>query len=217
MRTSRRPSEYYNDMSNQIKASIYKYLWNGHKGGFYPYNIKEKKHLPDLICSTFDPMRLGGVPEEIEERLLELLTDDDYFNWESYPVTSVSKKAAKYVEAIGEYDGTAWNGDIWTLRNQAVIEGLRCIGKHDLAGELAYKTVTMFAGNYSEYLKPSDVSGHGVKRYAWTAAQCIKILIEDIFGIRYDNTRKTISIMPCPSFYAQKPDDINKRRDFRGN
>ena len=82
------------------------------------------------------------------------------------------------------------------MRNYTVIEGLDDIGRFDLSAYLSWKTVTLFSGNFAEFLNPPDGSGHGVKRYVWTASQYVQILIERIFGIRYSNYLGSISIMP---------------------
>ncbi len=100
------------------------------------------------------------------------------------------------MEATGTYDGRAWFGDVWTLRNLPVINGLEDAGKHDLAAELAWSTIKTFNSNYCEFIVPSNGSGEGVQRYGWSASQYIQAIIENLFGIDYDFLNKRLRIVP---------------------
>lgn len=184
----------YRNIFLQLKNAINNYLWDDERGAYYSYDVKQKILQHELICSTFDVFRLGIAPPERVEILIAKLLEPDLFNWSTYPLTSVAKTDKTYVEAVGPYDGRAWNGDIWTLRNVAVIKGLEDIGRYDLASELAWRTIKIFNANYAEFLKPSNGEGHGVSRYAWTASQYIETVIEHIFGIDYDGQKRLIRI-----------------------
>jgi hypothetical protein len=100
------------------------------------------------------------------------------------------------VEATGPYDGSAWFGDIWTMRNLPIIEGLEDVGRHELAAELNWSTIKTFNANFCEYVVPSTGSGEGVQRYGWTASQYIQAIIEHLFGIDYDRLQKRLRIFP---------------------
>ncbi|CAG5073222.1 hypothetical protein DYBT9623_04725 [Dyadobacter sp. CECT 9623] len=187
----------YARLGEELKQSINKYMWNEPTGAYFAYLVNEKKQDDKLICYTFDPLRFGIAPADRIPAMIRMLTDHKYFNWEGNAITSVAKTDPLYNETVGDYNGNpAWSGDIWTLRNQVVIEGLEDIGRFDLASELSLKTVQMFNSNYTEFLKTSDASGQGVKRYAWSAAQYIQIMTENIFGIDYNRFTKTITIKP---------------------
>ena len=149
-----------------------------------------------LICSTFNPTRLRIAPPDRVERLSSKLVDPALFNWGKLPVTSLAKTEKDYTEALGDYDGRAWFGDIWTLRNMEIVAGLEDSGRHDLAAELAWATIKAFNHNYREYLAPSTGEGQGVKRYAWSASQYIQAIIEHLFGVDYDRMRGSLRIVP---------------------
>jgi len=181
---------------DQIGQSINRYLWSNEKKAYLNYNVKEKIHYPRLICSTFDPMQFGiATPERVEQLLFKLL-DPELFNWGIRPVTSIAKTEPAYVEAEGSYDGSAWLGDLWTMRNLPVIKGLEYTGRHDLAAELAWSTIQTFHSNYCEYVVPSSGSGEGVQRYGWTASQYIETIVEHLFGIDYDHSNKRVRVLP---------------------
>jgi hypothetical protein len=184
-------------MEENIKSAINKYMWDETTGAYYSYRVKEKKLDSGLFCYTFDPFRLTIATEDRISKMISMLTDDKYFNWYINPITSASKTDESFNETVGTYNGSAaWSGDIWTLRNEVVILGLEDIGRYDLAAYLSLRTVNLFNANFTEFIKPSDGTGHGEQRYAWTASQYIQILIENIFGIDYNVFNNTISICP---------------------
>jgi hypothetical protein len=181
---------------DELKAAINQYLWDEKKGAYYNYDVKKMQPRSRLICSTFDPMRLRIAPRGRFARLVDLLVDPAQFGWGQVPVTSLAKTDPGYVEATGTYDGRAWFGDIWTMRNVEVIAGLEESGRHDLAGELTWATVKAFNANYHEFLVPSTGSGQGVKRYVWSASQYIQAIVEHIFGVDPDRLRRRLRIVP---------------------
>jgi hypothetical protein len=198
-------AERLQDINSQKKheatfAEIYKainlHLWDDELGYYCAYLVKERETLPNLGCTTFDTFRLQIAPPERIAKLLPLLLDPDLFNWGTVPVTSVAKTDPTYVEAVGPYDGRAWFGDIWTMRNIPIIAGLEDIGRHDLAAELTWRTILIFNRNYCEFLEPSKGEGHGVERYGWSASQYIQAIIEHLFGIKFDAESNTLRIFP---------------------
>ncbi len=202
---AKQESEYLRAFE-ELKAAINRYQWNEEKGAYYNYDVKKMQPRSRLICSTFDPMRLQIAPQQRFARLVDLLVDPAQFGWGQVPVTSLAKTDPGYVEATGTYDGRAWFGDVWTMRNMEVISGLEESGQHDLAGELAWATVKAFNGNYHEFLVPSDGSGQGVKRYVWSASQYIQAIVEHIFGVDPDRLRRRLRIVPrIPSELYGKP------------
>lgn len=189
-----------------LKASINRYLWDEEKGAYYSFDVKKMLPRNRLICSTFDPMRLRIAPTDRFARLVDLLVDPAKFGWGQVPVTSLAKTDPGFAEATGTYDGRAWFGDIWTMRNMEVITGLEESGRHDLAAELAWATVKAFNGNYHEFLVPGTGSGQGVKRYVWSASQYIQAVVEHIFGVDPDRLRRRLRIVPrIPSELYGKP------------
>jgi hypothetical protein len=159
-----------------------------------------------LICSTFDPLRLGIAPKARMDRLIPLLLDPKQFNWGVRPVTSIAMTDKDYVEAKGVYDGRAWLGDIWTMRNLPIIAGLCDIGRHDLAAALNWSTLRSFNTNYTEYVVPSTGSGEGVARYGWSASQYIQGMIEYLFGVDYNRKLNRLRILPHvpPALFGPK-------------
>ena len=142
-------------------------------------------------------MRFGIADSKKREKLITLMTDDSHFNWNTYPLTSVSKKDSTFTVTEGRYQGNAsWSGSVWTLMNETVIRGLIDSGEDSLASELALKTIRTFNHNCAEFASPYDGKGHGVIEYGWTASQYIQLIVEVIFGISYDKETDTVAIVP---------------------
>jgi len=181
----------------RLKQSINQYLWNEERGAYFPYSVKDEKMLDCLMVSTFFPFRMQIAGADRRKRLIELLKNQEHFNWDVIPLTSVSMKDSCFVTTKGAYQGNAsWSGNVWSLLNEMVVRGLCDCGEDDLAAELALKTIYAFNHNCTEFLNPFDGVGHGVVQYAWTASQYIELLIEIVFGISYDAKNETLRIAP---------------------
>jgi hypothetical protein len=189
-------SKLYAGRFAQLRTAINKYMWDDSAGYYYTYNVKTREQSKQLLCSTFDPLYKNLAPPERAARLIPKLVDPALFNWGSVTVTSVAKTDPSFCEHTGDYNGTAWCGDIWTMRNMPIIFGLEDAGRHDLAADLAWQTAKLFNRNWHEFLKAGDGSGQGVKRYGWSASQYIQTIIEHIFGVDYDRINNRLRIMP---------------------
>lgn len=193
--------------AGKLKYSINTVLWNEEKGAYYPYDVRTEKHIDCLMASTFYPFRMNIANKEQKEKLISLLKDDEHFNWNTIPLTSVSKKDPAFQTTKGAYQGNAsWSGNVWTLINEMVVQGLLDCGEKELAANLALKTVYAFNNNCSEFINPFDGSGHGVLKYAWTASQYLELIIEVIFGISSNKTKSEVYISPnlCNELKKQK-------------
>ena len=159
------------------------------------------------MASTFYPLRMKIASVEQKNKLITLLTNNEHFNWNTIPLTSVSKKDPLFQTTIGYYQGNAsWSGNVWTLINEMVVRGLMDSDEKALAAGLALKTVYAFNNNYTEFINPFDGSGHGVLKYAWTASQYLELIIEIIFGISSNITKKEVCISP------NLTDELKKQR-----
>jgi hypothetical protein len=192
---AREADRYLNDFK-QLSSCINQYMWSEEDNVYYNYYVHEKKHERRLLCTTFDPLLLGIAPPDRVEKLIPVLLNPSLFNWGNRPLTTIARTEPDYVEATGTYDGRAWFGDIWTLRNLPVISGLEDAGRHDLATELTWSTIKTFNSNYCEFIVPATGSGEGVQRYGWSASQYIQAIIENLFGIDYDFQNKRLRIVP---------------------
>jgi len=188
-------ARYLNDFK-QLSASINKYLWSNEDKKYYNYFVRETTFEKRLLSTTFEPFLLCIAPCDRVEKLIPVLLDPSIFNWGKRPVTSIAKTEKGYVEATGVYDGRGFLGDIWTMKNLPIINGLEDVGEHELAAELAWSTIKTFNANFTEYINTGTGSGEGQPRYGWTASQYIQAVIENLFGIDYDFHYKRLRITP---------------------
>ena len=186
----------YRAAFESLRENINRFMWDEARGAYYSVNVRTHRRQTELICTTFDTLRCGIAPPERQSVLIKKLLDPKLFNWGKIPVTSIALTNPKFCEATGQYDGRAWFGDVWTMRNVPIIKGLEDIGRHDLAAELAWQTIKAFNNNYREYLTPIKGTGEGVVHYGWSAAQYIQVIIETIYGVDYDNAKARLRIVP---------------------
>lgn len=180
-----------------LKIAINEFLWDENAGAYFPYDTIKKEKINRLTATTFCPLRMRIANKEQHKKLIKLLTDHKHFNWDTIPLTSVSKQDEIFTVTTGVYKGNAsWSGNVWSLINEAVICGLSEYGDNDLAAELALKTLFAFKSNCTEFVNPFDGSGHGVLKYAWTASQYIKIITEIIFGLNFNQEKSEVYISP---------------------
>ena len=185
------------ERAERLKASINVHLWDPMQGAYYPCDLRTRRPTGCLMASALFPLRMGIAPGPRRVQLVRLLLDDAHFNWNTIPLTSVSKKDPAFCTTTGDYQGNAsWSGNVWTLINETVVRGLLDCGEKDLAAEFALKTVRAFNHNCSEFINPFDGSGQGVLKYAWTASQYLELLIEVIFGVRFDAEKAELSVAP---------------------
>lgn len=195
--------DFYLGKQQEIFDAVEHYLWNEEKGCYFPYILSEKRHYDVQMASLFLGFYLPD--RDRHEKLRSMLLDDAQFNWEHYPLTTVSKKDPLFVTPSGDYSGNpCWSGSVWTLTNEAAVKALRAAGEDELAARLAIKTIEVFRDNYAEFVNPFTRSGEGVKEYGWTASQFISLIIEEIFGISYSAERGLTVRPTLPAEYADR-------------
>ena len=190
----------YHALFEEHKARINRHLYNPADGGYYSLLIPfGRLHTERAYNSMFDTFKRGILPPERHDALLKLLKDDALFGYDSpWGITSMAKTCGEYVETVGVYQGyPSWSGNIWTFRNHIIATGLLESGLREEAAHVALQTVRTFNGNYAEFVSPSTGEGHGVLRYGWSASQYISLIVELLFGIRYNGVTGEITVTPC--------------------
>lgn len=188
--------ELYNK-ADKLKKAINTHLWDDENGAYYPFDIKNNKRICKLMASTFYPLRMKIAPTEYKIKLIELLKNHDKFNWDTIPLTSISKDEPTFQVTEGAYQGNAsWSGNVWTLINEMVVRGLLDYDENELAAELAFKTVYAFNNKCTEFINPFNASGNGVLKYAWSASQYLELIIEIIFGVSSRSDANEVFIAP---------------------
>ena len=183
----------------ELRAAVNRWLYDPADGLYYPYLLREKRLQAERVYNAmFDVFKRRILPADRAERLLAYLQDDANFGYGSpYGLTTMAKHCGQYTETVGVYQGyTSWSGNIWTLRNEIIISGLREYGLREQSAHLAWQTVREFSGNYAEFMNPRTGEGHGVQRYGWTASQYIQLIIEELFGVDDNVWTDTLTVSP---------------------
>ena len=187
------------------------YLWNEEEGAYYPYLVTRGEQYRALLWHTF--LGFAFTDAARRKKLVRLLLDHSHFNWDTYPVTSVSKRDKLFTEARSGFGpgycsvDPSWRGSIWMPSNIFVMEALERGGRKDLAADLALKTVRIFS-NYrlGEFANPITGIPEGLTMsYGWTAAGYLQVILEKLLGIDY-TPEAGLTVRPnlpvdCPEAY----------------
>lgn len=175
--------EYYEKKAHEILSAVETYCWDDADGFYYPYVLPRKERYKIKSVNGFLGLYVGN--KERNEKLVRMLLDDSEFGWDTIPLTTVSKKDPLFTVHDGDYKGNCcWLGSVWTLTNYAVIKALESQGYTELSKKLSYKTLKAFQANYAEFLSPVNGKGNGMQKYAWTAAQFLRIYLEQVKDVK---------------------------------
>ena len=182
-----------------LQAAVREHLWDERQATFAPLWVRTGLHEPICSANAFMVLRHGTASPAQKTALLHRLCDREAYGLEGYTLPSVSRLDPRFFVVRGPYIGNlCWSGSIWATINLSVICGLRECGEEPLAAKLALSTVREFADNYSEFLCPEDGSGQGVQAYSFTAALFVQLIIDEIFGIRYEAQTDSLRLSPLP-------------------
>jgi len=186
-----------------LAARINRQMWNERDGMYY--DIYDGAHLRVPTIASFFPMT-AGVPSETQvAALVNVLLDTNRF-WTPMPFPTVAKNDPRF-----KLD--TWQGPVWLSTSYMVIRGLENCGRRDIAAEAAYRVVSKVfgtwnkSGHFYEFYNPNtgdinDVVGpkenimkslilgeRPVKDFVGSTGLVNNLLVEDILGIRWKDTR----------------------------
>ena len=193
-------ADRYRAIFADIRDRINRFLYNPADGAYYSWLVTENRLQTERVYNyIFDTFKRGILPIDRREGVLKLLKDDSLFGYDSpWGLTTMAKTCSQYVETVGVYQGyPSWSGNIWTFRNRIIATGLLESGLREEAAHVALQTIRTFNDNYAEFVSPSTGEGHGVLRYGWSASEYVHLLVELLFGVRYDAVTDTVTVAPC--------------------
>lgn len=205
-------AEYLRGKKREVIDAVERYLWNEADGCYYPYLIPQGEQYKVLLWHTL--LGFSFTTEERKKRLTKLLLDHEHFNWNTFPVTTVSKKDKIFVSGVKDGFGpdyisvdAAWRGSIQMPSNIYVIEALERGGRKDLAADLALKTVKEFSDyRLGSFVDPFTGIPEGLSMsYGWTASGYLQIILEKLIGLDY-SPKTGLTVTPnlpvdCPENY----------------
>ncbi len=158
--------------STSIVQRMIQDFWDNEKGVFQAMYNDEP--IPVLTPFNLYPLWTGQLPKELNQRLIQHLTDPSEF-WGEYLIPSVARNDQHHEPS------KMWRGSIWVNINYFFIEALRQIGEDDLADEITQKTLDLIMrhpGIYEYYHADNgDPSSQAAEAFGWTAAVFIDLAI----------------------------------------
>jgi glycogen debranching enzyme len=148
-------------------------FWDEEAGLFRAMHDNE----PIPVATPFNlyPLWTGQLPDDIRQRLVAHLTDEDEF-WGEYVIPSVARNDPHFDPQ------TMWRGPVWVNINYIFIEALRQMGEDVLADELLKRTLDLImrqAGIYEYYdAVTGDPPATAAGAFGWTAAVFIDLALQ---------------------------------------
>ncbi len=156
-------------------AAMVRWLWDEEAGLFWARRPVEDARVNVRTPFNLFPLITGRLPQNVVQRLVEHLTNEDEF-WSRYPLPTVALNDPKY-DAL-----TMWRGPTWVNVNYLLIEGLLRTGYVDLARELRRRTLDLINlhDDIYEYYQPQTgaVPPAAASLFGWSSAVFIDLAIQ---------------------------------------
>ena len=184
-------------LSNALEAEhsrlvehINKQLWNDSAHFYQDVDPDGRFSQVKTIAAYWALLDAGLVPEKRLEPFVQALRENWAFKL-PHRVPSQSADSEGYNFETGHY----WRGGVWPCTNFMVLRGLRQVGQHGLAHEIAinhlvnvakvYQRTGSFWENYApETAAPGDPAAENAVGMAGLSP--ISILLEDVIGLSVD-------------------------------
>ncbi|MGA9531556.1 MAG: trehalase family glycosidase [Anaerolineales bacterium] len=148
-------------------------LYDPEQGVFWA--LHRGQRIPELTPFNLYPLWTARLPTDIEDRLIERLTDPAEF-WANFPVSTVARSTASYDPE------TMWRGPVWININYIFHEALRRVGRGAIASQLRERTIELVSRNKGifEYYNPETgvPPSSAAPGFGWSAALFIDLVLQ---------------------------------------
>ncbi len=127
-----------------------------------PYDLEglDEEHIIQASAGQFVTLFGGCLTSEQAQRLVQQLQKARF--WTPFPVPTSPTDAVTFAPEL------YWRGNVWPCTNWLIYQGLRRYGYHDLAKELAVRSLTLLEQfGFWEYYHPITGQGLGGTRFSW--------------------------------------------------
>jgi glycogen debranching enzyme len=159
-------------IADKTEKAIIDKLWSESDGIFYSVYSRQETMVKVKTAASLMPLLLENLrPDQCRRLIDEHLLNPREF-WTEYPVPSVAKDEPYYQPADTKWHQgkLLFRGPTWVNLNWLIIRGLRRQNRHDLADELASKTVAMVnRQGFREYYNPETGEGYRRKDFGWSS------------------------------------------------
>lgn len=166
-------AQRYRHNADQHMKLMMEMLWDEEMGIFH--SLYKNQRIPVFSLFNLLPIFTGRLPDNINQRLIEHLTDPTKF-WTEWPLPTVAIDDPKF-DAM-----QMWRGPVWVNINYLFVDGLRRVGQTELADELARKTLAMIMEHQDIYEYYNPLTGERPPKaapiFGWTSAVFIDLAIQ---------------------------------------
>lgn len=167
-------AQSFRESAEARRQAMQRWLWDEKTGFFFDYHVRENRLIPVTYAGSFAAL-WAKVPTEAQAQRIvqENLLDPAKF-WRPYPVPVLAANTEGYSEGFlpGERNTCCnWRAHTWMPVNYMTVHGLGSYGYHELANELAIRSLQLFdRGHFSEYYTSEQGIGTGLRPFwGWSA------------------------------------------------
>ena len=165
-------AEMWRRRSHAIVRRMIEDFWDEETGIFRA--VHNNQPIPVITPFNLYPLWTGQLPENINQRLIQHLVNEDEF-WGEIAIPSVARNDPHFEP------GTMWRGPVWVNVNYFFVEALRQVGENDLADKLTEKTLDLIMSHQGIYEYYDADTGkptpQAAEAFGWTAAVFIDLAI----------------------------------------
>lgn len=154
--------------SRRVARALENKCWDDRDGLFWDLYGYDEHRARTLTFTSLFPLVLPELDRQMAKRLVEehLLNEREF--WLPFPIPSVAATEPSFDPE--HLTKTTWRGPTWVNVNWYLYWGLREHGYHDVASDLARRTIAMVGtGGVREFYNPYTGAGQGAVDFGWTA------------------------------------------------
>lgn len=176
----------FKNLADRTRTAINEKLWDEDVGFFYNASYPDETRVPVLSGQSFTVFMAGGIPESRMKKMLGHLDNESEFRTK-LPIPTIAINDP-------QYQGSWWDGAVWTVVDYLTWEGLLRNGYRDTAYDLAERLLETLAKNgMLEYADPNTGKPMSpICQFGWTSAQYVEIFLHHFCGISIDDGNLSI-------------------------
>lgn len=149
-------------------------LWNEGLGIYLDHDVRADHPIPVRTAAAYAPL-FPGVPSSARARAMA----EDLVLRMAVEVDGGWAVPSFGLDEPGFLPTNYWRGPIWFNVNWLLYQGLRRYGFDTHAADLRRGLVGLVRrSGFHEHYDPTDGAGHGARRFAWTAALLLDLLLD---------------------------------------
>jgi len=155
------------------------HMWDEQAGTFLSVQRDSLEKIPVATIGSWIPLAAGVPTEAMAKRMADVLASPAWMT--PLPVPTVARTDKRWKS------NAFWRGDVWPPTNYQIASGLAAYGHHDLAAEIADKTIAnAIASGISEHYDSISGKPLGVRDYC----MCSTLVTMMLDGLTRSHTLK---------------------------